>query len=342
MFELTAENAADYLRNHGLLAAGVDARAEVLAWGVSNQVLRIRPNRGADLVVKQSRERLRTLADWFSRLERIYREVEVMRTIGNLLPVGVVPAVLFEVRDDYLFGMEAVPSEHVVWKGELLAGRFDENVAGLLGDYLAIVHRKTAGDDRLRHMWSDRTVFDELRVDPFYRRIAAVHPEIAPAIDRLIDETLGDGRCAVLADFSPKNVLIVDGRISLVDFETGHYGDPAFDLGFFLSHILLKAVLHAQRQNEVLHLARTFWARYRHQLNEERHAAALDGADLERRTVSNLAACMLARIDGKSPVDYLSSCEQQSIVREFTVRSLLSPPANVEQMIERLERSLNG
>jgi len=38
--------------------------------------------------------------------------------------------------------------------------------------------------------------------------------------------------CLVLADFSPKNILITDQGIHLVDFETAHYGDPAFDLGF--------------------------------------------------------------------------------------------------------------
>lgn len=341
MIELSPSNAVEYLLCRGILPPGTEATAEVLAWGVSNQVLRVSPEQGADLVLKQSREQLRTRADWFSRLDRIYREVEVMKKLGELLPTGVVPAVLFEVREDYLFGMEAIAAGHMVWKGELLAGRFDVGVASKLGDYLATIHRQTGDDESLRRLWEDRTVFDELRIDPFYRRIAHVHPVLRQPIDRLIDETLGNAICVVLADFSPKNVLITATGISLVDFETGHYGDPAFDLGFFLSHLLLKTVLHASRRGEVLTLARVFWSRYRERWSDGGPGIAEIDSDLERRAMTNLGACMLARIDGKSPVDYLPQPSQQDFVRKYSLKLLLDAPATVENAFELLEGSLN-
>ena len=262
MFEIDEKNVVDYLCRNGRLSATTEARAERLAWGVSNVVLRICLEGGADFVVKQSRERLRTRADWFCRLDRVYREVEVMKALAPLLPVGVIPSVLFELRDDYLYAMEAAPANHVVWKADLLAGNFQPDIAGTLGDYLATIHRETAGNDALRQQWRDRQVFDELRIDPFYRRIADVHSEIRSPIERLIDETARLQLCAVQGDFSPKNVLISNQQLMLVDFETGHFGDPTFDLGFFLSHLMLKTVLHASRSKAMLELVRVFWARY--------------------------------------------------------------------------------
>ncbi len=70
------------------------------------------------------------------------------------------------------------------------------------------------------------------------------------------------------ADFSPKNLLVYDGGrgLMMVDFETGHYGDPAFDLGFFLSHLVLKAFYHAPRHEPLLELTEQFWIAYRETL----------------------------------------------------------------------------
>src|SRR5215212_6553234 len=137
MFEIDEQNVVAYLRRQGRLPVATQARAERLAWGVSNVVLRIHLDRGPDFVVKQSRERLRTQADWFSRLDRVYREVEVMKALAPLLPTGVIPSVLFELREDYLYAMEAAPVDHVVWKADLLAAKFEPQIAGMLGDYLA-------------------------------------------------------------------------------------------------------------------------------------------------------------------------------------------------------------
>src|SRR5262249_55535814 len=158
-----------------------------------------------------------------------------------LLPSGVIPRILFEDRENYLFAMEAAPADHSVWKQLLLEGETDAGVARRLGEHLSTIHRRTALRPDLEERFRDTTAFVELRVDPFYRRVAEAAPAVAPAIERLIDEMFATRVSLVHADFSPKNVLIAGERIVLVDFETGHYGDPAFDLGFFLSHLLLKS-----------------------------------------------------------------------------------------------------
>jgi 5-methylthioribose kinase len=334
MLEIGSDTLVDYLHASDHLAAGVAADVEALAWGVSNVVLRVQPEKGDDFVVKQSRSQLRTKADWFSRLDRIYREADVMRTLHGILPTGVIPEILFEDRENYLFAMEAVAADHAVWKGELLAGRVESSIAREAGKYLGAIHRHTAGDADLHCRFGDREVFIELRVDPFYRHLARVHADVAAPIERMIEEMFATQVCLVHADFSPKNILITNGEVALVDFETGHFGDPAFDLGFFLSHLLLKTVLFAQRRDEFLGLAREFLTCYFAEVGD------LGTIELQRRTISHLAGCMWSRIDATSRVDYLPHDEQQELVRRYCRTLFLNPPRTLEETLDQLDNAL--
>ncbi len=133
------------------------------------------------------------------------------------------------------------------------------------------------------------------------------------------------------ADFSPKNVLLVDTglpandrlQVTLVDFETGHYGDPAFDLGFFLSHLVLKGIRAKGAAEQYLRLAGIFWENYQAGVAWLGNDPAFSAGSLERRAVAHLAGCALARVDGTSPVDYLPRTEQREIVRRLCRRVLL-------------------
>lgn len=337
MIELDAENVVDFLRGSGHLPPDVPATAQLLAWGVSNVVLRIEAADGREFVVKQSRGQLRTETPWFSRLDRIWREMDVMQVLAPRLPADMVPEVLFADRDNYWFAMQAVAADHRVWKAELLAGRADAGIAVTMGDCLARIHGGTAGDAELQQRWGDREVFVQLRVDPFYRHVARVHPELQRRLQQLIDEMFAIQACVVHADFSPKNILITDGGVTLVDYETAHYGDPAFDLGFFFSHLLLKTVKHASRPEPFLQLVGRFWERYLQSLREMPRADFAD-ADFQRRCIAHLAGCLLSRIDGTSTIDYLPHPEQQDLVRTFCRDTLLAPPTELTAVCAEFKR----
>ena len=334
MIEVTAGNAVEYLRERGQLVPDARTTVTPLAWGVSNIVLRITPaegagaGAGAEFVIKQSREQLRTKAEWRSRLDRIWREVDVLRIIQPLLPEGVVPRVLFEDRENYLFGMEAIELGHVVWKQALLEGDVNLGLAGQLAEYLARVHLATWDDAAVREQVGDTQAFDELRLDPFYRYLLRRHPDLRSPVETLVASAAAHPCCLVLGDFSPKNILLTSKGVSLVDFETGHFGDPAFDVGFFLSHLALKA-LRAGRESPLFDFCDRWWGAYAALLRE---SAAMDG--LESRCVLHWAGCLLARVDGKSTVDYLTG-DQQDRVRDFAREMLLNPAATLPAALER-------
>ncbi|HUG91224.1 MAG TPA: phosphotransferase [Planctomycetaceae bacterium] len=374
MLELGPGNVIAYLRNAGHLHPDVAARAELLPGGVSNLVLRIRTEGGPGFVVKQARRRLRTEADWFSRLDRIWREAEAMQSWSGCVPPGFIPRVLFEDRQNYTFAMEAVADGHVVWKQELLSGRCDAEVASQIGCVVQEMHHSTCSADNedcdaneYCRRFGDRTVFTELRIDPFYRRVAESHAGIRPAIANLIEEVAETAFCLVHGDLSPKNVLIVRGsttpeydewfdgragastthpRLTLVDYEVAHFGDAAFDVGFFLSHLMLKAVRRPDRCRDFTGLANAFWHSYQRSAHArwadgERRLPAAEPAQIERRSLRHLAACMLARIDGTSRIDYLPEPGQQEFVRQFSRQVLLDRPLRLAEVLERLENRLN-
>lgn len=339
MLELSAENTLDYLRDRGDVADLDSARVELLGWGVSNVVLRVFRTPGHDFIIKQSRTQLRTKAAWFSRLDRIFREIGMLQLLEPLLPAGVIPKVMFEDRDNFLFGMEAFPERHIVWKEALLNGIVDGSVADRLGEYLSTIHARTAFDPDLQQKWSDLEVFDQLRLDPFYRYLAQARPEASPFLERLIAENCATKCCIVLADFSPKNILISGDRIAVVDFETGHYGDPAFDLGFFLSHLLLKAVRFKSQFAAYAELTHRFWKSYWRGLESLKDHQEFAPTNLLNRTFDHLAGCMWARVDGKSPVDYLDP-ESQVKVRDYCQSVFESHPTSWSDAVLRLSTSV--
>ena len=345
MLELTAENAIEYLVAGGHARPGESISVRELSGGVSNVVLLVEVTaRNERFVMKQARGRLRVQEEWLCPIERIWREVETLRICAELItPLRIagcglrmeVPDVLWDDRANFCFAMTAAPPEHKTWKELLLVGNLDSaaDIARTCGEMLAILHGSTWGNSRIASQQGDRTFFDLLRIDPYYRHIAKVHPDLAPQIQRLIDSVWLHRQCLVHGDFSPKNLLVWPGHVMLIDCEVGHYGDPAFDLGFFLTHLFLKAIRARNLYSNYLDLAKLFWSSYSGDMISRLSTSELD--ELECRTVWNLAGCMCARVDGKSPVDYLTAAERDA-VRELSRRWLVVPPTSIEEALAQV------
>jgi len=332
MLLIDEHNAAGYLRQHDLLNAAEAVQIRELPGGVSNVVLYVERTEGDDFVLKQAREQLRVAEPWFCSVERIWREVAVLDVCDRILQPqttldvrATTPKVLSSDRANFLYTMTAVPA-HQTWKQQLLRGETDLTKAQACGRLLGELHAGTWGGAILPEELNDRQFFEDLRIDPYYRHVARNTPDLAPSIDRLIESVYANRLSLVHGDFSPKNLLVHAGGVVLIDFEVGHFGDPAFDLGFFLTHLLLKAFHASPAHESYFRLVEQFWASYeapvRATASDEEYRA------LCQRAAHNLAGCMLARIDGKSTVEYLSNDSRQS-VRRCARELLLAPPNHI-------------
>src|SRR5215471_9879498 len=114
--------------------------------------------------------------------------------------------------------------------------------------------------------FSDHTVYVQLRVDPFYRRVQERRPEVAKAIEPIIERMLTTKEAICHGDYTPKNILVHDQGFTLVDYETAHFGDPTMDIGLCLAHIILKAVRRPALLVEYFALTRAFWRGYKQML----------------------------------------------------------------------------
>lgn len=328
-FYLTPQNLSEYLHERNLGGGLPAPKVTELGGGVSNIVLLIefqgKPERR--WVAKQSLEKLRVKDDWKSDRARIFREADAIRALRPVLGEDALPEVVHVDCENYFFIMTAAPPGCRVWKESLLAGRPEARVAREAGRLLARIITASRQDPTFENRFCDKTVFDQLRVDPYYRTTAARHSELGAELEELAQASLGAQTALVHGDYSPKNMLVKDGKIFLIDFEVAHWGDPAFDAGFLLNHLFLKT-LHQPRFREVYFAAaREFWRTL---------VEALGGSeirDFERMTLRHLGGLMLARIDGKSPVEYIREEETKERVRRVAKRILLDHPEKLEEAL---------
>ena len=296
---LDIENKRDlskYLNQQGWIATEEQMDFEVLRGGVSNKAVYVSfgSNR---MVIKQALEKLRTEAEWFSDPERLQIEAEGLMWMGKQLPDGAVPKHIFFDNDRFILGMEGISQPHDNLKELLLNGILDFSLAKKLGHMLGTIHHRGASDQEAQQLFEERAYFIDLRIEPYYEHSARELPESGSFFEKLIEDTLKNRITIVHGDFSPKNILVKGDRLILLDFEVTHFGDPAFDVGFLLSHFLSKA--NYLRNIKFVDAAREIWNAYRTYFE-------YGGLDFEERCIRHTIGCMIARIYGRSPLEYLT------------------------------------
>jgi 5-methylthioribose kinase len=317
---LSTETLVAYLESRRLLAPGAAVEVTQLDGGVSNVVLSavvLSGEHGTERwVVKQALPRLRVAELWLAKRERAISEAHALGLAGRITP-DTVPAVLDLDRDRCALTITGAPAGWTTWKRRLLAGDVEPTVATRLGATLAAWHTATFRDDSVARQFDDFEAFDQLRVDPFYRVVAERRLELADAIAALTSRMEATHVCLVHGDYSPKNVLVGDG-LWVIDFEVAHYGDPAFDVAYMLNHLLLKLIHVPEAAAQLSLCASSFWGAYRAAVPAELRP------DLAY-VLAHVGVLMVARVDGKSPVEYLTA-EGCDAARVSGSQLLLDPP----------------
>jgi aminoglycoside phosphotransferase (APT) family kinase protein len=320
------------LERLGLVGAGEAVRVMPLTGGVSSDISLVEVD-GRRFCVKRALPKLKVAAHWEAPVERNAAEVAWMRAVAQWLPQAV-PKILGEDREAGLFAMDYLPpADFPLWKAELLAGQADIEFAAAVGRDLALIHARSAADPSLRMAFAHDDTFEAIRIEPYLRATARAHPALVARIDAVASETLATKRALVHGDVSPKNILKGPRGPVFLDAECAWFGDPAFDLAFCLNHLLLKG---ARADADRTRYLAAFSALAR---------AYLGGVDweetnaLERRAAALLPALFLARVDGKSPVEYLTHESEREAVRRCAMPLVASPPTRLADIAAVWERA---
>jgi aminoglycoside phosphotransferase (APT) family kinase protein len=315
----------------GLAREDEPVRATALTGGVSSGIYRV-DLPGGSYCLKQALPQLKVAKEWKVPVERVFAEIDWLRTAARLVP-GHVPRVLGQDDATKSFVMEFLASGHRNWKAELLAGRVDTEVARAMGDVLGRIHSATAGDAQVAARFATDANFHAIRLEPYLVEAARGHPALASTLLALVERTAATRRVLVHGDVSPKNVLIGPHGPVLLDAECAWYGDPAFDLAFCLNHFLLKAVHLPPHANALLASLRAMADAYLKHVDWEPPQA------LQARVATLLPGLTLARVDGKSPVEYLDEAARIR-VRAGAVALLRAPEDNLEAVARHWARGL--
>ena len=320
-----------YLRSTHRIGAAEKVQMRVLAGGVSNKTVWVKRQIGDEWVIKQALPKLRVKVDWFSDPIRIHREAAALRWLPKLAPGGTITPLVFEDQEHHLLAMEAVPKPHENWKTMLMAGRVQSEHVMQFARLLAAIHvNSEKQSDLLEAEFQDRSFFESLRLEPYYLYAAEKEPRARTFLHELVADTRARRSAIVHGDYSPKNILVRNDQLVLLDHEVIHWGDPAFDLGFALTHLLSKAHHFLPHRDVFLHAAVLFWKTY----------LEASGPAGEQRVIRHTLSCLLARVAGRSPLEYLTDEEkrrQREVVAGLMDESHESAELMIEKFVERLK-----
>ena len=316
--QITAENVAEYARQRGLIPQREHPRVEPLSGGVACGVFRLHAAHGP-IVIKQAHERFAVKDEWLVDPRRNIIEAKFQQLARQALGAQHVPEVLDVDEEIFAFTMASAPLDAQIWKAMMLAGDVRPALGRQCAELLAKLHAIPLDAPRLPVEIRDPTLFYQQRIEPYFEFTAKKHPDV-PA-HKALAKALTAQRCVTHGDYTPKNLLVADETLILLDYEVVHIGMGSFDIASILNHLTLK-MLHLPKNRAAL---------------RETLGAFLDelffrGIKLHALRLPLLGALMLARVDGKSPAEYLRETDKPRI-REAGKKLLRGEYASYEDFI---------
>lgn len=302
--------------------AGQIEVVQPLTGGVASDIARV-DIKGRSYCVKFALPKLRVEADWQVPVHRNRAEYEWLSFARSVAPASA-PQLFGHSEKLHGFAMEFIYGDgKYLWKQAMLSGTSAGEEAGAVADVLAKIHLASMQPDFNRTAFENRDDFFSIRLEPYLIHTANCHAGIAGRLHDLAARFHASEIGLVHGDVSPKNIMIDRGVPILLDAECATMGDPAFDVAFCLNHLVIKALHLPASRERLLDAVTDFWASYVHHVEWE------PPRQLESRVLEILPALMLGRVDGKSPVEYLDTSEQQNL-RALSIPLILDPPTELD------------
>ena len=322
-----------YLLDRQLIARDESVTVSALSGGVSNKTLLVSRPKNRAFVIKQALSRLRVKKLWECDPARLQIEALALQWMSQHITSCKAPEYIFFDAQNHILVMEAITSPFANLKTQLLSGQPDKSIILKAAVVLAEIHNE--GIHGREYGFENKSFFKTLRIEPYYLNTTSEIPSTNSFYKNLIDQTLDINHTLTHGDFSPKNMLIKDRDIILLDYEVMHFGDPAFDIGFFLTHLLSKANFLPSHRDSFIDASSFFWENYLSKV------PYFQENENELRAVNHTLGCLLARIAGRSPLEYLDDHARQR-QREVSLKMIIKKPGKIFELINEIERLLNS
>lgn len=321
---------------------------EDLGLGKADDVVAVRPLTGGvasdigvvdlgdrKICVKFALPKLKVQEDWYAPLHRNQAEYAWLEFAASITPRAVPHLYGLSDRENG-FAMEFLPPDQVYnWKEALLQASPPRGEAAAVGQVLGQIHAASTASTFDRAEFNNSDDFHALRIEPYLLFTATRQIGVSTELKSLAETLFSANRVLIHGDVSPKNILFRAGDPIVLDAECATMGDPSFDVAFCLNHLVLKAMHLPKIRVKLLGEVQSFWNAYRPYVSWE------DEGVLEARICALLPALMLARIDGKSPVEYLGTAAREQ-VRAISIPLISEPVASLPDFIDQVNTAIEA
>jgi len=319
------ENCRSLLTELELINSDDTLMAYPLTGGVASDIAMVQVD-NRKLCVKFALPKLKVQADWFAPVHRNTAEYAWMQVVSKVAPTNAVK--LFgHSRHLNGFAMEFLEGEDTyLWKTALLAESPGLGEASAVGELVGRVHAASTDSAFNTKPFQNRDDFKAIRIEPYLLHTALGYKDIAQKLQNIATQLYNSNCVLCHGDVSPKNIFLRSAGPVILDAECATMGDASFDPAFCINHLVLKAVHLPHSAKQYLADARQLWQAYCPFVSWE------SVEDLETRVCQLIPVLMLGRIDGKSPVEYLSEAEQNS-VRSISLQLIESPINRLDELL---------
>lgn len=311
------EDMISYLKEHGIINDVEPYSINYCSGGVSCPVAIIESG-DRTLLIKQGRARLAVKEEWLADPARTNLEGKGAAFFHRYLP-ELQPDVVINDEENHIFVREAIPSGCHMWKADLLEGILDFKVAERTMETMAIVHNSSAKDPDVPVIFNNYRNIYELRVTPYIQFVAKKYPQLAPVSEEVSDLIMNHHQVLVHGDYSPKNIIVTpDRQVCVIDSEPVHCGNAICDVSNFTTHIVLKSAHLKKYSAAFLNMLVAMTDTYFSRIDFD------DPKKVEANCMKALGMTVLARIDGKSPAEYITDEATKQLVRDMSFKLIES------------------
>ena len=285
---------------------------EPLKGGVSCEIYKVDTTTNS-YCIKKALKKLRVEKDWYADPIRSYYEYLWLKKTKKILPSSIPEVISYNRMKNYLIIEYLNMSRYSNLKEDLLKGKVDLDNLNKIAKKLLYIHKNLKSNYNKKIFQTHNFNFIKLRINPYLLELNKTYPELKKYINETVNLLRNNQHTVIHADFTPKNILVSKNKQIILDAETANYGDPSFDIVSLINHLIIKLLfVNKNKKNFVLALKKIFNTYHSNVTWEEKQ-------DIIKRSLTLLPLMMLARVDGKSPVEYIKNNKEKNKLRRIAL-----------------------